>query len=358
MPTTHYIGMDAHGNTTDACVKTPAGKLLRRWHGPTTIPALREFIESVPRPRKIAFEESPLADWLLRNLSDLAEETLACDPRKNAYIAKDSDKDDPIDAEKLCDLFRGGYLKAVHHPGTLPRVLFKQQVQLYHERVGQRVRESNKIAGLLKRWGIIVREKDFRDKPRRDEILARLPAEARGVAGANLTLLWKSYDLTAAQVKELRRGLVRQAKREEVVVRWTALPGISWIRGATLLAFLDTPWRFRSKSALWRYMGIGLRLERSGGGPGFLRVDLACNRTLKSAILGAAKTVIEKGGANPDPSENPFAWQHVRWRNNGLSPRNARRNVARALAGAAWGMWKNGGQFDPELVGRQEAGTR
>ncbi|MEK7711326.1 MAG: hypothetical protein AAB341_05460 [Planctomycetota bacterium] len=38
-----------------------------------------------------------------------------CDPRRNHLIAKDSDKDDSIDVEKLAQLYHGGYIKRVHH---------------------------------------------------------------------------------------------------------------------------------------------------------------------------------------------------------------------------------------------------
>ena len=37
-----------------------------------------------------------------------------CDPRKNA-LPKEGNKSDKIDARKLADLLRGGYLRAVYH---------------------------------------------------------------------------------------------------------------------------------------------------------------------------------------------------------------------------------------------------
>src|ERR1035437_5138753 len=89
MPTEYFITMDTHCRTTDACVKTAAGKLVKREHLATGIPQLRELIESVPRPRRLAFEEGALAGWLYRNLRNTADEVIVCDPRRNSYIAKD-----------------------------------------------------------------------------------------------------------------------------------------------------------------------------------------------------------------------------------------------------------------------------
>jgi transposase len=114
MRTEYFIAMDTHCRTTDACIKTARGKLVRRVHLATGIPQLRELIESVPRPRRLCFEESSMAGWLHRNLKEYVDELIVCDPRRNAHIAKDGDKDDPIDAEKLNDLYRSNHLKAVH----------------------------------------------------------------------------------------------------------------------------------------------------------------------------------------------------------------------------------------------------
>jgi transposase len=132
------------------------------------------------------------------------------------------------------------------------------------------------------------------------------------------------------------------------VVRFQELPGIGWIRAATLYVFLDTPWRFPSKSALWRYLGIGLERRRSGNGPEYVQVPKRVNRVLKSTILGAAKSAIAQG-------ENPFADLHRRWIAQGLALKIARRNVARALSATLWGLWKNGSVYHPEWVGQAAA---
>jgi transposase len=341
----HFIAMDTHGTTTDACVKTKVSDPPQQWHGPTTISALRSFIETVPRPRHLTFEEGPLADWLLRGLVEHVDKLVVNHARRNAHIAKEGDKDDPIDAGKLCDLFCGGYLKAVHHPDSVERVLFKQLVGLYHERVAHRVSEGNKIIGQFKRWGLIVSEAQVSNHHHRPELLSRLPAHE--LVRQNLELLTDGYDEAAAQVKRLKSRLIKRAKEEEFIVRLQALPGIGWIRASTFFVYIDTPWRFPSKSHLWRYMGIGLHRERSGNGKEFLCVDLACNRHLKSMILGAANTII----CNQSKEDNPFAGQYRQWVSQGLSPRNARRNLARSLAATGWGMWKSGSVYHPEWVG-------
>jgi transposase len=329
------------------CVVNSAGRRVRRDRYATTIVTLRAAVESVRRPRHVAFEEGPLADWLYRHLKDCADEVVVCEPRRNALIAKDSDKDDAIDAEKLAQLLRGGFLKPVHHPESFDRVVFKQHVALYHQRVRQRVREANLILSFLRRFGIFVKECDLLEAEERAKLARRLPDAA--TLRQDLKCLWKSYDAVWDQVDQLRQRLVRQARREEPICRFEEVPGFGWIRGATFYAFLDTPWRFHGKSALWRYCGIGLERAHSGGGPVLVRVAQQANRRLRGVLIGAAKSAIQQ-------QENPFAEQYHRWLAAGISPRNARRNVARSLAATLWGMWKNGSAYRPAWVGRSLAG--
>jgi len=215
-------------------------------------------------------------------------------------------------------------------------------VALYHDRVRQRVREANQIAGLLRRYGVFVRERDFARAERRPALLERLPAG--GVLRRDLKVLWRGYDVVARQVVWLRRQLVRLARREEPIGRFVQLPGVAWVRAATFFAYVDTPWRFRSKSALWKYLGLGLERRHSGTGPVRLQLVRRAHRRLKGVLVGAAKAAVRAGG-------NPFADQYRRWREAGSSPRLALRNTARSLAAVLWGMWKNGSAYRPEWVG-------
>jgi transposase len=194
----------------------------------------------------------------------------------------------------------------------------------------------------LRRHGVFVRESRFGDQDGRDSLLARLP-EDRALR-ADLELLWQGYDLLLEQEDQLRRRLVHLAREQEPIRRFVEVPGMAWVRAATFFAYVDTPARFSSKSALWRYTGIGLERCHSGQGPMRVQVAQSAHRLLRGVLLGAATRVIRL-------PENPFRDQYVRWtQEEGISARNARRNVARSLAATLWGMWKNGTAYRPEWV--------
>ena len=125
--------------------------------------------------------------------------------------------------------------------------------------------------------------------------------------------------------------------------RVAELPGYGPIRSATLISYLDTPWRFKSKAALWKYVGIGLHRQKSGEDLNIIGVEQACNRLLRNVTIGAARSAIEQ-------KRSVFAQRYAHWIHSGLSPGNARRNVARDQVTAIWGMWKSDRAFDASLI--------
>lgn len=337
----HCIGIDTHCQFCEIAVVTSNGKTIEQRRTETTISALMPVIEAVPRPRRLVIEEGSLAGWLWRNLRPLVDDMVVSEPRRNRLIYQDGDKDDDIDAEKLANLLRSGMIKPVHQCATVEQAVLKQLVSVYHFRVRQRVREAHRIGALFRQHGVMIRERMFMREEDRAALVKRLPANA--MLTESIAWLWQSYDDMVAHEEEWRARLVEAAEQYEVVCRFEALPGFGPIRAATLFVYLDTPWRFRSKAALWKYLGIGLERHGSGNGPRYLGVPKLTHRLIKSTILGAARSAAVQG-------KNPFADLHRRWIAQGHSAKLARRNVARALAATMWGLWKNGSVYQPKWV--------
>ncbi|MDA0835913.1 MAG: transposase [Planctomycetota bacterium] len=339
----HYIAMDTHCETTDTCAMTFSERIILRERCPTTIPTLRDVLEKIPGPRILTFEEGPLADWLSRQLTPFVDRLIVCEPRRNALISKDGDKDDAIDAEKLARLLRSGMLKEVHQTHTLERSILKQHVSFYHDRVRERVRQGLQLVSLLRRHGVFVSVSELLDADERRAVWKRLPQKK--LLLQNLDLVWGVYELMLVQEAELKAQLPRLGRREETVRRFQELPGFGWIRALTAYVYLDTPLRFRSKQALWKYSGIGLERHTSGKGrPRVYLVKKCYHRALKNVFMGAAKSAIGSG-------DNPFAEKYDRWTQEaGLHPATARRNVARCLATTLWSLWKDNSRYDPAHV--------
>lgn len=206
MRSVHIIPLDTHCQSTEYGVMTRSGQLTHRGRCPTTVPALRAVIESVPRPRHVVLEEGPLADWLWRNLRDIADEVVVCDPRRNHLIARDGDKDDAIDVEKLGQLYRGNNIRRVHHSESEDRAFFKQLVSMYHRRVREAVRLGNQALYELRRHGIVVTTAALKG-PERQEVLARLPNHSALRTAVRLVL--GEYDQMRDHTAKLRREIIK-----------------------------------------------------------------------------------------------------------------------------------------------------
>jgi len=135
--------------------------------------------------------------------------------RAGTHIAQDGDKDDPIDAPKLGQLYRGNFISAVHHPESLERSAFKQLVGLYHDRVRNTVRHANRIAAQFRRHGICTRRRELLSMKGRQALLQRVPAKC---LRTGIRVLLEEFDLA----RESRRAGTtwpgaRQSRRAGIV---------------------------------------------------------------------------------------------------------------------------------------------
>lgn len=353
MSARHFIALDTHCEFCEMVAVSTTGRVVKRERCETTIPDLVAALETVRGANTLTFEEGPLADWLARNLRPHVDQLIVCEPRRNALIAKDGDKDDAIDAERLAQLLRGGYLKEVHQAQSLDRAVLKQHVAFYHDRVRERVRQGHQLTALLRRHGVFASISQVIQPEERAWLWRKLPQ--RKVLRNDLDRVFQVYALLLVQEQEIRDELIGLARREEPVRRFQELPGFGWVRSLTFYVYIDTPARFTEKSALYRYCGLGLERRHSGSGSTQVRLTNGGNRRLKDLLLGAAKSAIASG-------DNPFADKHAYWmKEEGLHPSTARRNVARSLASTLLSLWKTGSQYDPALVrgvGRPSALTR
>ena len=170
------------------------------------------------------------------------------------------------------------------------------------------------------------------------------------VLHAQLQMLWIGYEATREQVVIAREQLNSSARKYPTIKHWCRLPGIGLIRAATIFAYLDTPWRFKKKSKLRKYCGVGLERTTSGTDkkgrikPARLRLPNTVNKRLKDAVLGAATSAINKY------SHNGFKEYYERMLLNGVTPANARHSVARKMISVMSGMWKTDSKYDPKML--------
>src|SRR5207247_4311274 len=104
--------MDVHTATISVAVRDAAGKLIMESIIETKAITILQFIQGLRGDLHVTLEEGTWAAWLYDLLKPHVTKLVVCDTRKNAMM-KEGNKSDKIDASKLADMQRGGYLRTV-----------------------------------------------------------------------------------------------------------------------------------------------------------------------------------------------------------------------------------------------------
>jgi hypothetical protein len=203
----NYIGMDTHISTLAFKVVNEAGKLKMASEVQTGALNFLEFVKSVPKPRQVIMEEGPLAAWLLEICTENGEQLIISDPKRNHWISSSGKKDDPIDAEKLAQLARGGYIKEIHHP-VGQRRRFRELVMAYHDTVKRVVRAKNKIKAKFLQNGISSAGQTVYSPDQRTKWRQKLPQEP--VVLTIIDSLWQELD----QIMHSKEAILKEVTLE------------------------------------------------------------------------------------------------------------------------------------------------
>jgi hypothetical protein len=148
-----YIGMDVHKETISIAVMNGEGKVVMESIIETKASTILQCIQGVHGDLHVTLEEGTWAAWLYDLLKPHVTELVVCDPRKNALM-KEGNKSDKIDARKLADLLRGGYLRSVYHGENGLRTL-KELARSYLTISKDLTRVMNRVKALYRSWGIL-----------------------------------------------------------------------------------------------------------------------------------------------------------------------------------------------------------
>ncbi|MGA7409314.1 MAG: transposase [Bryobacteraceae bacterium] len=353
MDTTKYIGMDVHKEATTIAVISAAGKLVMESIVETKASTIVQLIEGLRGELQVTFEEGTWATWLYDLLKQRVTRVVVCDPRKNALL-KAGNKSDRIDARKLAELLRGGFLSAVYHGEGGLRTL-KELGRCYLAISKDVARTMNRIKALYRSWSIPCGGASVYAPRHRAEWLSKItePGVRR-----RAELFYLQLDGLQKLRQEARRDLLAESRRHGATNLLQGVPYIGPIRAALLIALMQTPHRFRTKRQLWAYSGLALETHSSGeyhyvGGqlqrskrPAALRgLNQNHNHDLKSIFKGAAT----KAGSAPGPFQDFYSALLAK----GMKPTMARLTLARKIAAITLLVWKKGVCFDAQQLKRQ-----
>lgn len=337
------VTLDAHAETSQMAVVTEDGGGVYETKVETTPEELRRAVEGVPGPRRVIFEEGPLSAMIHDALKDIADEVISCDPTRNALIATAEDSNDERDARRLAVLHRAGAIHRVHVPEEPYRTL--RGLVHYDYTLAQGVtRSKNQLKALCRRHGIRCKGTRVYRSAGRGEVLKLAP---NAFVRWQLESLYRQIDQLRREKLRAGRLIARHAKKLRVITRLKKIPGLARLTAPTLVAWITDPGRFKSRSALSSYAGLGLKEDVSN----WKTVKRAHaskrgQRELKRALFLAARGALRGHSALRRRYDARLA--------SGWEDRKAIRDVARTILFIACAIWKNGTEYDDAKVGVPE----
>lgn len=336
----HYVGMDCHITTLDFAVVDDAGRLVKSCKVDTSAKNFMEFVKSITPPRVVYMEESALAAWALETCIRFREKLVITDPKQNHWIGSSTQKDDPLDALKLAQLGRGGFIKEIRHP-VGDRRRFRELMDSYHDTVKSTTRIKNKIKSKFRQNGIQCTGMTVYSETYREEWRQKLPQDQ------TLLLivegLWNQLKESEQTEKNLLKAARNFAKYYPEIKLFEDIPGIGFISAATISAILETPHRFANKRKVWMYAGLGITTRSSGGKTYSEKLSKDYNRLLKYTLKQVAETAVQA-------KDNPFRQKYMAMTTlRGIAPHRAKLTISRDLLATMWAMWKKGEKYNPEI---------
>jgi len=350
-----YIGMDVHKEAIAIAVMNGDGKLVMESILETKAITILEFIQGLRGDLHVTFEEGTWAAWLYDLLKPHVRELVVCDPRKNALM-KEGNKSDKIDARKLADLLRGGYLSSVYHGENGLRTL-KELARSYLTISKDLTRVMNRVKALYRSWGICCAGQQVYAPRHRSEWLNKI-----GEAGVRRRAEFFYQQLDALRVlhKAVRRDLLAESRKHSATKLLREIPSIGAIRAALLLALIQTPQRFRTKRQLWTYSGLAIDTRNSAQ---HRFVDGQLQRSKKPQQLRGLnqnhnhdmKAVFKSAATMASGGEGAFHDFYQGLLTKGMEPAMARLTLARKIAAITLTIWKKGAHFDAKQLKPQAA---
>jgi transposase len=349
MKSAYYIGCDLAAEVSVACVVNKEGAMFSSTRFLTTEQAIRNFLNSVPRPRYFAVEETSQADWVLRIAREECDNAISCRTFKKGELSGEN-KNDDADAYNLAQKLRLNDLVEVWHDSGLRRRDIMQYALTYMAMVKETTREKNRIRAVFRAVGIRDAKAAY-EPSSREEMLKKLKLEGER---HRVRLYGEALDKVTTLRRIAWRELYREIIKYSLFKRLSNVPAFGRVSAALATAIIWDPVRFKNKRHFWSYCGFSLRTKDSGE----YYQDKKTGKILrkkKSFVLGLTREynremkVIFKRAATT-LRRKQWKEEFQRLRGSGISLDNATLTLARKVSAIALHMAKYGGKYEEDKV--------
>jgi hypothetical protein len=257
-----FVGLDVGSSHCHQTVINSDGALVRSRSVPTGEQHLRNAFADLQGDVQVHAEASELSDWVRSIIKPMVTRFVISHPRSLAWIAKDSVKDDAVDARQLAELLRLNRVHEVYYEECASRRSFKHLVVHHQQLSREQARLKSKIKARLRTLGII----------RQDARLFSLTGQDELFASITDALIKQTFHQSFAVLNQMLTSLAEAkclmlefSRRLPEVRLLQSAPGVGQITACRFVAYIQAPQRFSNKRKLWRYACLGITRGESNG---------------------------------------------------------------------------------------------
>lgn len=334
----YYIGLDVHKKQITFVSKTFAGEIVAAGQVRANREALTQWAQAIDQPWIGALEATLFTNWIYDHLWPFAQQLHVAHPAQMKAISCSKNKNDRLDADKICDLLRCDLLPICYMPPKKIREL-RRVLRYRNLLVSEAVRMKNKIAGLLMEAGAEYDSRRLHHKKYFYEYLEQLdnlhetPASVIDL----LKISRGNLELFESLQRELLRELRRHPLLKQRVELLQSIRGVGEVLALTWALEVGDPGRFSSINKAVSYCGLTSGQHESAGKQRRGPISKQRNPHLQTVLIEAAKVA---------PRWNtPLRVIHEEQRARGGHPNRATLAVARRLVAYLMAADRSGKPF-------------
>ncbi len=326
-----YVGLDLGSSHCHQTVINHDGVLLSSRVIPTSEQHLRRAFSALGDNVRVHLESGELSTWVSSVIKPMVAEVVVSHSRTLAWIGKDSQKDDSIDARKLAELLRLNRTHPVYCETAEDRRRFKQLVAHHEDLSREQARLKSKIKARLRYLGMIRFDARLFTKSGQSALLNEFKEPSvKQMLAQTFAVLNQLLD-TETQAKQ---AMTQASKQFPEVSLLQTTPGVGIITACRFVAYIQTPHRFSNKRKLWRYCRLGITRRESNG-------KRLAHPRLDSAGVGSLKDCSRKifEAARRTKKDNSFKRAYEQSLLNTKNAVHARLSVQRKILSTLRAMW-------------------
>jgi transposase len=254
-----FVGMDLHKNYLQIAVMDEKGKVLQNSKIDNDLKKVGTFFDKIKNDKtQVVMESSAVWYNIYQYLSEEKHlDVVLSNPIKTRAIASAKIKTDKLDATKLADLLRGGYIAECYVPDRRTMDL-RELVRHRAALVRMRTKLKNKVHGILLMKGITIADAPYPFTQKYNDKLKELNDYR---INGYLRVI-ESLDL---EIKDVSDKILQLAKNDEMAKLLMTIPGVGYYSALLIVSEIGDINRFPDSYHLCSYAGLVPSTHSSGG---------------------------------------------------------------------------------------------